>query len=76
MPLAGERLTPEQVGLLRAWIDQGAEWPERVPENEKHPRPENTTGPSSLPSDLRFPRAPFRLGLLRRHAPSQYLAIQ
>ena len=28
MPLVGERLTPEQVGLLRAWIDQGAEWPE------------------------------------------------
>ena len=28
MPMEGERLTPEQVGLLRAWIDQGAEWPE------------------------------------------------
>ena len=28
MPMGGERLTPEQVGLLRAWIDQGAEWPE------------------------------------------------
>jgi hypothetical protein len=27
MPLAGPRLTPEQVGLLRAWIDQGASWP-------------------------------------------------
>src|SRR5882757_9107888 len=24
----GERLTPEQVGVLRAWIDQGASWPE------------------------------------------------
>jgi mono/diheme cytochrome c family protein len=24
----GERLTPEQVGLLRAWIDQGAPWPD------------------------------------------------
>ena len=23
----GEPLTPEQVGLLRAWIDQGAQWP-------------------------------------------------
>jgi hypothetical protein len=23
----GERLSPEQVGVLRAWIDQGAEWP-------------------------------------------------
>ena len=30
MPLGGERLTPEQVGLLRAWIDQGAEWGEKT----------------------------------------------
>jgi mono/diheme cytochrome c family protein len=28
MPAKGERLTPEQIGLLRAWIDQGANWPE------------------------------------------------
>jgi cytochrome c553 len=28
MPLVGERLTSEQVGLLRAWIDQGATWPD------------------------------------------------
>lgn len=28
MPPEGERLSGEQVGLLRAWIDQGAEWPE------------------------------------------------
>ena len=27
MPLGGERLTPRQIGLLRAWIDQGADWP-------------------------------------------------
>lgn len=27
MPPEGERLTDEQVGLLRAWIDQGASWP-------------------------------------------------
>src|SRR5881275_1622325 len=26
MPQKGKRLTPEQVGLLRAWIDQGAPW--------------------------------------------------
>jgi hypothetical protein len=30
MPKKGERLTPEQVGLLRAWIDQGANWPDAV----------------------------------------------
>ena len=28
MPKKGERLSAEQVGLLRAWIDQGAIWPE------------------------------------------------
>ena len=28
MPKKGERLTSEQVGLVRAWIDQGANWPE------------------------------------------------
>ncbi|HSH15633.1 MAG TPA: PSD1 and planctomycete cytochrome C domain-containing protein [Verrucomicrobiae bacterium] len=28
MPLEGEPLTPEQIGLLRAWIDQGAVWPD------------------------------------------------
>ncbi len=27
MPPKGDRLTAEQIGLLRAWIDQGAEWP-------------------------------------------------
>jgi mono/diheme cytochrome c family protein len=26
MPPRGERLTPAQIGLLRAWIDQGATW--------------------------------------------------
>ena len=28
MPPKGERLTPAQIGLLRAWIDQGASWPD------------------------------------------------
>jgi mono/diheme cytochrome c family protein len=28
MPPKGEPLTPAQIGLLRAWIDQGAKWPE------------------------------------------------
>ena len=27
MPPKGDRLTAAQIGLLRAWIDQGAEWP-------------------------------------------------
>src|SRR5262245_22855157 len=28
MPPDGERLTAAQVGILRAWIDQGADWPD------------------------------------------------
>jgi hypothetical protein len=28
MPQKGERLTAAQIGLLRAWIDQGAHWPD------------------------------------------------
>ncbi len=28
MPPEGERLTVQQIGLLRAWIDQGAKWPD------------------------------------------------
>ena len=28
MPPEGDRLTAEQIGLLRAWIDQGAKWPD------------------------------------------------
>jgi hypothetical protein len=27
MPPEGQRLTPSEIGLLRAWIDQGAVWP-------------------------------------------------
>jgi mono/diheme cytochrome c family protein len=28
MPPKGERLTAEQIGVLRAWVDQGAKWPD------------------------------------------------
>ena len=30
MPKKGEKLTADQVGLLRAWIDQGAKMPEQI----------------------------------------------
>jgi mono/diheme cytochrome c family protein len=30
MPQKGRRLTREQVGLVRAWIDQGMAWPEEI----------------------------------------------
>ncbi len=28
MPLKGERLSDDQIALLRAWIDQGADYPD------------------------------------------------
>ena len=31
MPLGGDPLTPQQIDLLRRWIDQGAVWPEAEP---------------------------------------------
>ena len=40
MPPAGNRLTPEQIGVLRAWIDQGAKWPDSL-------RPAETAAPRS-----------------------------
>lgn len=39
MPSKGKRLTGEQVGLLRAWIDQGALWGEQT--TFKRPSPKN-----------------------------------
>lgn len=39
MPKKGKRWTPQQVGLLRAWIDQGAAWDSSV--TFKRPEPEN-----------------------------------
>ena len=39
MPQRGKRWTPEQVGLLRAWIDQGAKWPDGI--TFAKPQPQN-----------------------------------
>jgi hypothetical protein len=40
MPAEGERLTAGQVGLIRAWIDQGADWPDtasvKITSNRDH----------------------------------------
>ena len=41
MPRRGKRWTAEQVGLLRAWIDQGAKWPDGVTFSK--PPPQNLT---------------------------------
>ncbi|MEM6472609.1 MAG: DUF1549 domain-containing protein, partial [Planctomycetota bacterium] len=36
MPPDGERLSPEQVSLLRSWIEQGARWPSTASSEEDH----------------------------------------
>ncbi len=38
MPQKGERLTAAQIGILRAWIDQGAVWPESASVKAIDPR--------------------------------------
>jgi hypothetical protein len=43
MPQKGSKLKPQEVGLLRAWIDQGAKWPaditfKKAVVNNLHPR--------------------------------------
>lgn len=63
MPQKGPRLTPDQIGLLRAWIDQGAIWGENVvfrrarqaPLAPRHP-PLPKGAPGANPIDL-FVRA-------------------
>ncbi|MEP6670132.1 MAG: DUF1553 domain-containing protein [Chthoniobacter sp.] len=37
MPAKGDPLSAEQVGLLRAWIDQGAIWPESLSKAKRDP---------------------------------------
>jgi len=37
MPVKGSKLTATQVGLLRAWIDQGAKWDEKIDFAKKPP---------------------------------------
>ncbi len=61
MPKKGDRWTPKQVGLLRAWIDQGAKWPAKItfakplPQN-LHPRKiEAPAGPGNAIDRLLAP---------------------
>ena len=35
MPPEGQRLSAGEIGLLRAWIDQGANWPDDLPQRSK-----------------------------------------
>ena len=57
MPKKGTKWTPEQIGLLRAWIDQGAAWPAGItfakppPENLRPRQVALTARPSVHPID-------------------------
>ena len=57
MPKKGSRLTPEQVGLLRAWIDQGAPWDAQV----TFGRVEPANLKPRLPAIPTAPKPPTRL---------------
>ncbi|HSU53749.1 MAG TPA: DUF1549 domain-containing protein [Candidatus Dormibacteraeota bacterium] len=60
MPKKGSRLTPEQIALLRAWIDQGAQWDPAVsfarltPPNLKPRLPDIPAGPKAANPIDRF----------------------
>ncbi len=57
MPPKGDPLTADEVGLLRAWIDQGATWPESASARVDDPRDWWSLQP------LRRPTVPKVLGL-------------
>ncbi len=57
MPQKGSRLKPEQIGLLRAWIDQGAAWDAGVNFAKSAPRNIDPRQPS-LPDSLMASHAP------------------
>ena len=53
MPPKGDKLTTKQIGMLRAWIDGGAKWPDQLP-----------TANSQLPSSQHWAfKAPVRAAL-------------
>ncbi|MBI4324211.1 MAG: DUF1553 domain-containing protein [Chloroflexi bacterium] len=69
MPQKGERLTDAQIGLLRAWIDQGALWPAgpaAVPKETHWAfRPPNRPVPPEVKNG-RWPRNPIDHFILAR----------
>jgi hypothetical protein len=55
MPVKGSKLTPRQVGLLRAWIDQGMKWDERVTFARPAPLNLHPREPSCPANAARYP---------------------
>jgi len=65
MPARGERLTTQQIGLLEAWIDQGASWPETAkPPHWAYVKPVRPALPKVQHS--RGPRTPIDTFILAR----------
>jgi mono/diheme cytochrome c family protein len=51
MPDEGQALTPEEVALLDAWVESGAEWPEGVTLTERKPdAPKRVAMPTKAPA--------------------------
>jgi len=73
MPPEGEKLTAAEISTLRAWIEQGANWPDAVAGTLKdkkdwwslRPLPEKTTSPAEALSIDRFIREKLNLAGLR-----------
>ena len=66
MPQKGARLTADQIGVLRAWIDQGAVWDPGVTFARSAPQKSDSTRANS-PRDLSVGR------LARRSPPPRVL---
>src|SRR5262249_41342885 len=60
-PGKGTALTAEQIGLLRAWIDQGVSWPDTMvlatDSNRRAPGPPGATARQSRKSEIRVPKS-------------------
>jgi mono/diheme cytochrome c family protein len=65
MPQKGKRLTAEQVGLMRAWIDQGAKWDPAI--SFAKPQPANLD-----PVDVELPAGNEKLRPIDRLLASYY----
>ena len=55
MPPVGAKLTPREIGMLRAWIDQGAIWP-----SETSPAPPSSQSVRSAPKEEHWSFQPIR----------------
>ena len=71
MPKKGEPLTTEQISVLRAWIDQGAEWPASALAKAKDPKNHWAFKPPMRPrvpptKDKRWPRTDLDRFILAR----------